>query len=137
MTAKISLSPAVARRFLAATAFVGVGAAVLAGCGSAAQEPKAAAFTASPVCRQAAADLLTIAKVARHSASAADLAAQLTPPQKRLLALPDATAVQPVTTAIGFLRIRTVANTYSDDLRADVRTQAQQMIDHCSGRSTS
>jgi hypothetical protein len=110
-------------------------AGALAGCGSGKSEPSAAAFTASPVCRQAAVDLLAIAKTTRHSGSANDLSTALTSPQKRLLALPDATAVQPVTTAIGFLRIRAVADTYTDDLRIDVRTATQQMIDHCTGGS--
>lgn len=124
-------------RMVLTTSVLALGAAGLSGCGTGTSEPNAASLTASPACRQAAADLLSIARTTRHSSKATDLAARLTPPQRRLLALPDAASVQPITTAIGFLRIRTVANTFTDDLRTTVRTATQQMIDRCSGRSAS
>jgi len=101
--------------------------------------PQAASF-APGVCRQLAPDLIETLRLAQADHSAPDgiatLARALVPSQEKLYGELDtagayAADLERVTTAVGFLRLRSDAGTYQPALLTEVRTSTRHLVDRC------
>ncbi|SNQ47776.1 conserved exported hypothetical protein [Frankia canadensis] len=101
--------------------------------------PQAASFTAG-ICRQLAPDLIETLRLAQADHSGpngiATLSRALVPSQEKLYSQLDTAGeyvadLERVTTAVGFLRLRSDAGTYQPALLTEVTTSTRHLVDRC------